>query len=69
MIKLPVDPYYINAATWWLNNRECDNNQFQEWLQYQGVITADRETYYPWLDFDNTLLATLFKIKWSDTVV
>jgi hypothetical protein len=68
MIQLPVEPYYINAANWWLNNRNNNNLQFQSWLESQGIIVKERKEYYPWLDFENPLLATLFRIKWATVV-
>jgi hypothetical protein len=68
MYKLPVDPYYVNAATWWLENRNANNDEFRAWLECQGVTIKNRDSYYPWLDFESPLLATLFRIKWGSVV-
>lgn len=65
MVTIPVEPYYVNAATWWLQNKNNNNDEFKAWLQDQGVIIKDRDSYYPWLDFESPLLATLFRIKWK----
>ena len=65
MYKLPVEPYYVNAAKWWLENKNHDNEEFKAWLEEQGTIIKDRNSYYPWLDFESPLLATLFRIKWK----
>ena len=69
MYRLPVEPYYVNAATWWLENRNNDNEEFKAWLHSQGTIVEEHDSYYPWLEFSNPLLVTLFKIRWSDSVV
>lgn len=65
MVTIPIDPYYVNAATWWLQNKNNNNDEFKAWLQDQGVTIKDRDSYYPWLDFESPLLATLFRIKWK----
>jgi len=69
MYKLPVDPYYFNAANWWLQNRNHDNEEFKEWMREQGTIIKDRDGYYPWLDFEDSFLMTIFRIRWSDDSV
>jgi hypothetical protein len=68
MIRLPVDPYYFNAATWWLKNRNDDSEEFKAWLKEQGTEIQEHDSYYPWLDFESPLLATLFRIKWGSVV-
>lgn len=65
MIQLPVEPYYVNAATWWLQNKNSNISEFNSWLEGQGVIIKNRDSYYPWLDFESPLSATLFRIKWN----
>lgn len=69
MYKLPVEPYYVNAATWWLENQNRDNEEFKAWLKEQGTVIKDRNSYYPWLDFEDSFMMTLFRIRWADTVV
>lgn len=69
MIRLPVDPYYVNAATWWLENKNHNNEKFKAWLKEQGTEIQEHDSYYPWLDFESPLSATLFRIMWSDSVV
>jgi len=69
MYKLPVDPYYFNAANWWLQNRNHDNEEFKEWMREQGTIIKDRDAYYPWLDFEYSFSMTLFRLRWSDDSV
>ena len=69
MYKLPVEPYYVNAATWWLENKNHDNEEFKAWLKEQGIVIQEHDSYYPWLDFENPLAATLFRIMWADSVV
>lgn len=66
MYRLPVDPYYVNAANWWLENNNSDNDQFKAWLGGQGTIIEEHDTYYPWLDFESGLLMVLFRMKWSN---
>ena len=69
MYKLPVDPYYVNAATWWLENRNHDIEEFNAWMKEQGTEIQKHDSYYPWLDFESPLAATLFRIMWADSVV
>jgi hypothetical protein len=66
MYRLPVDPYYINAATWWLENCNSNNDQFKVWLKSQGTIIKEHDSYYPWLDFESGLLMVLFRMKWTN---
>jgi hypothetical protein len=69
MYKLPVEPYYVNAAKWWLENKNNNNDEFRLWLEDQGVTIKNRDSYYPWLDFEDSFLMTLFRIRWADSVV
>ena len=61
-----VDPYWINAATWWTENRNNDVEAFNKWLAKQGVLIIDRDEFTPYIQFDNDLSATLFKMKWAN---
>jgi len=69
MYKLPVDPYYFNAANWWLQNRNHDNEEFKAWLKEQGCEIQKHDSYYPWLDFEYSFSMTLFRLRWSDDSV
>ena len=69
MYKLPVDPYYVNAATWWLENKNDDNEEFKAWLKEQGTEIQKHDSYYPWLDFEYSFSMTLFRLRWSDDSV
>jgi len=69
MYKLPVDPYYFNAATWWLKNRNTNNGEFRAWLKEQGTEIQKHDSYYPWLDFEYSFSMTLFRLRWSDDSV
>jgi hypothetical protein len=66
MYRLPVEPYYVNAATWWLENNNSNNDQFKAWLKSQGTIIEEHDSYYPWLDFESGLLMVLFRMKWTN---
>jgi len=65
-VEVDVDPYWVNAANWWLNNRNNDVIEFNDWLAEQGVIIIERKQFTPYIEFDCPLSATLFKIKWSN---
>jgi len=69
MYKLPVDPYYFNAANWWLQNRNTNNGEFRAWLKEQGTEIQKHDSYYPWLDFEYSFAMTLFRLRWSDDSV
>ena len=69
MYKLPVEPYYVNAATWWLENKNHDNEEFKAWLKEQGTEIQKHDSYYPWLDFEYSFSMTLFRLRWSDDSV
>jgi hypothetical protein len=66
MYRLPVDPYYVNAATWWLENNNSNNDQFKVWMKSQGTVIEEHDSYYPWLDFESGLLMILFRMKWTN---
>jgi hypothetical protein len=66
MYRLPVDPYYVNAATWWLENNNSNNDQFKVWMKSQGTVIEEHDSYYPWLDFESGLLMVLFRMKWTN---
>lgn len=63
--QLPIEPYWVNAAEWWLANRNTDNNEFNCWLYSQGLFAVHRESFYPWIEFSNPKQALLFQLRWS----
>jgi hypothetical protein len=62
---IPVDPYYISAATWWLKNRNDNQLHFNLWLCEQGVVLKKRKEYTPYLEFNSQVESEIFRIKWS----
>ena len=65
MIRLPIEPYWANAALWWLENRNSNNEEFRYWLYTQGVFPVKRKSFYPWIEFEDPELATMFQLRWS----
>jgi hypothetical protein len=65
MTQLPIEPYWVNAAEWWLANHNSDNEDFNYWLHTQGVFTVKRKSFYPWIEFENPEDALIFQLKWS----
>lgn len=63
--RLPNDPYWFNAAMWWMTNCNCNNEEFCGWLSEQGVIIMKRHHFYPWLDFNDRDAALLFQLRWA----
>ena len=65
MIRLPIEPYWVNAAEWWLENRNSNSEEFRYWLYTQGVFPVRRTSFYPWIEFEDPELATMFQLRWS----
>ena len=65
MITLPIEPYWANATTWYIQHNEGTIEQFHAWLKYQGVIGLPREVFTPYLEFNNEYDAIIFRIKWG----
>ena len=65
MIKLPIEPYWVNAALWWLENRNSNSEEFRYWLYTQGVFPVKRRSFYPWIEFEDPELATMFQLRWA----
>lgn len=65
MTRLPIEPYWVNAATWWLANCNSDNTEFNRWLFTQGVFPINRQSFYPWIEFENPEDAIMFQLRWS----
>jgi hypothetical protein len=65
MIKLPIEPYWANAAVWWLENHNSNTEEFRYWLYTQGVFPVQRKSFYPWIEFEDPELATMFQLRWA----
>lgn len=65
MTRLPIEPYWVNAATWWLDNCNSDNTEFNRWLFAQGVFPINRQSFYPWIEFENPEDAIMFQLRWG----
>ena len=65
MTRLPIEPYWVNAAEWWLANRNSNNEEFRFWLYTQGVYPVVRKTFYPWIEFEDPEQALLFQLRWA----
>jgi hypothetical protein len=64
MIKIPIEPYWANAAIWYVANTEGDLEEFHDWLKDQGVIGLPRTEYTPYVEFINPYQALIFRMKW-----
>jgi len=62
--RIPIEPYWENAALWFLNNRGDSITEYHKWLGEQGIIGLPRPTYTPYLEFEDPCLATIFMLKW-----
>jgi hypothetical protein len=65
MTRLPIEPYWVNAATWWLENCNTNNDEFCYWLFTQGVFPVKRKSFYPWIEFGCAEDATMFQLRWG----
>lgn len=65
MITLPIEPYWANATTWYIQHTSGTVEEFHAWLSGQGVIGLPREVFTPYLEFDNEYDAIIFRIKWG----
>jgi hypothetical protein len=65
MTRLPIEPYWVNAAEWWLENHNNNNEEFRFWLYTQGVFPAVRKTFYPWIEFEDPEQALMFQLRWA----
>lgn len=63
--RLPIEPYWANAAFWWLENRNCNNAEFNQWLYKQGVIPMQHEQFHPWIYFEKPEDALIFQLRWA----
>lgn len=69
MNQLPVEPYWVNAARWWIDNHPGgpgEYSSFLAWLTEQGVSVVKRDSYYPWIDFHSAEHAVIFQLRWCD---
>ena len=52
VIRLPLDPYWHNAATWWLENVGFNQaSEYDEWLAEQGVVGMPRAVFTNYLEY------------------
>jgi len=66
MNKLDIEPYWVNAAKWYINNRGISSiNDFHNWLRNQGVINLPRKELTLYIEFSSIYELVLFQIKWS----
>jgi hypothetical protein len=65
MTRLPIEPYWVNAAEWWLANHNSNTEEFRFWLYTQGVFPVRRRSFYPWIEFEDPEQALMFQLKWS----
>lgn len=74
VILVPVEPYWVNATNWWAEQnlvseiRKATKEEIAEydsWMQQQGARVIRNGEYYPWLEFDDELLAIKFMLKWA----
>jgi hypothetical protein len=69
MNQLAVEPYWVNAARWWIDNHPGKSGEypnFLRWLEDQGVIVVARDSYYPWINFHSAEHAVIFQLRWCD---
>jgi len=64
MITVLVEPYWVNAAEWWLKYRNDNQTQFNVWLSKQGVLVKYRKEYTPYIEFSSEVQAKVFQAKW-----
>jgi hypothetical protein len=66
MVRLPITPYWTNAAQWWMDNHNSNTHEFNQWLCVQGVtLQPFRPHSYPWIEFEDHELAALFILRWA----
>ena len=61
LIKLSIEPYWVNAAQWWLANKNSNNQQFKMWLYEQGVSKMEPGYLY----FKDSKHSLMFQLKWG----
>ena len=64
VIRLPLEPYWHNAATWWIENTEGNLTEYYQWIAEQGVIGLPRKEFTDYLEFANPYQALIFRMKW-----
>jgi hypothetical protein len=63
--RLPIEPYWVNAAEWWIKHHDCNNDKFNYWLYTQGVFPVKRRSFYSWIEFEDPEQALMFQLKWA----
>lgn len=65
MTRLPIEPYWVNAAEWWIENHNSNTEEFGYWLYTQGVSPVMRKSFFPWIEFEHANQALIFQLKWA----
>ena len=80
MTPVAVDPYWYNAAHWYMTTNppvkwqddgyEQYTLDFESWLVEQGAtlerqLSGSSKDYHPWLYFEDPVMAMAFVLRWS----
>lgn len=74
LVRVPIDPYWINAVFWYVDNcidvtlnrtQHEELIEYEKWFERQGAEIIRNGDYYPWLHFNDPILATAFMLKWA----
>lgn len=66
MIQVPLEPYWVNAANWFIERYGSDQRAFICWLTDQGVQGLPMVTEYTdHLKFIDANQALLFRLRWA----
>ena len=66
VIRLPLEPYWHNAVTWWADQHTCGNiADYYQWMANQGVVGLPRAKFTDYLEFANPYEALIFRMKWA----
>ena len=66
MIQVPLEPYWVNAANWFINKYGTDQQEYYRWLADQGVqglpMLTEFTDHLKFIDPDQALL---FRLRWA----
>ena len=66
VIRLPLEPYWHNAITWYQDHVDVNDAQgYLNWMSDQGVIGLPRKIFTNYLEFENDADATAFVLRWG----
>lgn len=65
MIQVPLEPYWVNAANWFIDKYGVDQQEYHRWLANQGVVGSQVLTYTDHLKFIDPDQALLFRLRWA----